>query len=36
MATVGYGDFVPSTSKEMILSIFTMIITCGTFAYVVS
>ena len=36
MATVGYGDFSPITQKEMLLSIFTIMITCGMFAYVVN
>ena len=36
MATVGYGDYAPTTGKEMILSIFTMMVCCGMFAYVVN
>ena len=33
MVTVGYGDFSPKTDLEMILCIFTMLFTCGMFAY---
>jgi len=33
MVTVGYGDFAPKTELEMILCIFTMLFTCGMFAY---
>lgn len=36
MATVGYGDYTPTTIKEMILSIFTMTVCCGMFAYVLN
>ena len=33
MITVGYGDYAPKTEDEMILCIFTMLCTCGVFAY---
>ena len=33
MITVGYGDYAPKTEDEMILCIFTMLFTCGVFAY---
>ena len=31
--TVGYGDILPVNRNEMILSVFTMIFTCGVFGY---
>ena len=33
MVTVGYGDFSAKTQLEMIICIFTMLFTCGVFAY---
>ncbi|KAL4483358.1 hypothetical protein ABPG72_008000 [Tetrahymena utriculariae] len=33
MITVGYGDFTPQNPTEMIISIFTMLFSCGVFAY---
>lgn len=35
MTTVGYGDVVPYTMSEKIYAIFSMLIACGVFAYVV-
>jgi CRP-like cAMP-binding protein len=35
MTTVGYGDIVPITTNEKIFSMFSMIIACGVFAYVI-
>lgn len=34
MTTVGYGDVVPHSSEEKLLSIFMMIISCGVFAWI--
>ncbi|KAL4434928.1 hypothetical protein ABPG74_021267 [Tetrahymena malaccensis] len=33
MITVGYGDYTPQNPKEMIISVFTMLLSCGVFAY---
>ena len=33
MATVGYGDIVPSNSREKILAIFTILSACCMFGY---
>ncbi|EAR93586.2 cation channel family protein (macronuclear) [Tetrahymena thermophila SB210] len=33
MITVGYGDFLPKNQQEQILSVITMMISCGVFAY---
>jgi hypothetical protein len=33
--TVGYGDVAPYTMNEKIYAIFSMLIACGVFAYVV-
>ena len=35
MTTVGYGDVAPYTMSEKIYAIFSMLIACGVFAYVV-
>lgn len=35
MTTVGYGDIAPYTMNEKIYAIFSMLIACGVFAYVV-
>mmetsp|Transcript_26768 Transcript_26768/g.25790 ORF Transcript_26768/g.25790 Transcript_26768/m.25790 type:complete len:548 (+) Transcript_26768:611-2254(+) len=35
MTTVGYGDVVPYTMSEKIYAMFSMLIACGVFAYVV-
>lgn len=35
MTTVGYGDVVPYTMSEKIYSMFSMLIACGVFAYIV-
>ena len=35
MTTVGYGDVAPYTMDEKIYAIFSMLIACGVFAYVV-
>jgi hyperpolarization activated cyclic nucleotide-gated potassium channel 2 len=35
MTTVGYGDVAPYTMNEKIYAIFSMLIACGVFAYVV-
>jgi hyperpolarization activated cyclic nucleotide-gated potassium channel 2 len=35
MTTVGYGDVVPFTMSEKIYAMFSMLIACGVFAYVV-
>jgi hypothetical protein len=35
MTTVGYGDVAPITTNEKIFAIFSMLIACGVFAYVV-
>ncbi|EGR32569.1 hypothetical protein IMG5_077350, partial [Ichthyophthirius multifiliis] len=36
MITVGYGDIGPVNEIEMMLCVFTMLITCGVFAYSVN
>ena len=33
MITVGYGDITPVNTIEFIFSVFTMLISCGVFAY---
>ncbi|EAS07057.2 cyclic nucleotide-binding domain protein (macronuclear) [Tetrahymena thermophila SB210] len=33
MITVGYGDYTPSNPTEMVISIITMLLSCGVFAY---
>lgn len=33
MTTVGYGDIVPATSIEFIVSVVIMLFACGIFAY---
>ncbi|KAL4434927.1 hypothetical protein ABPG74_021266 [Tetrahymena malaccensis] len=33
MITVGYGDYTPSNCTEMIISLITMLFSCGVFAY---
>jgi hypothetical protein len=35
MTTVGYGDIVPVTNNERLYSMFSMILACGIFAYVI-
>lgn len=35
MCTVGYGDLYPETSDERLVSMFTMIISSGMFAYII-
>lgn len=35
MLTIGYGDIVPTTDNEKIFVIFTLIVACATFAYIV-
>ncbi len=35
MTTVGYGDVAPYTMSEKIYAMFSMLIACGVFAYVV-
>ena len=35
MTTVGYGDVTPYTLNEKIYAMFSMLIACGVFAYVV-
>jgi Ion channel len=34
MTTVGYGDITPSTSSERLYTIFSMIVACGVFAWI--
>ena len=35
MTTVGYGDIVPVTNNERLYSMFSMLLACGIFAYVI-
>jgi len=34
MTTVGYGDITPCTSNERLYTIFSMIVACGVFAWI--
>jgi len=34
MTTIGYGDFHPNTSGEKLYTIFSMVISCGVFAWI--
>lgn len=36
MITVGYGEIVPSTTKERIYTVFIMAVACGVFGYFVN
>jgi voltage-gated potassium channel Kch len=36
MITVGYGDIVPVTTPERLVSILLTIVSCGMFAYAVN
>jgi voltage-gated potassium channel Kch len=36
MITVGYGDITPKTRLEILISIITMLISCGVFGYSVN
>jgi hypothetical protein len=36
MVTVGYGDIVPNNDVEKVFSIFTILFSCGIFAYSVN
>jgi hypothetical protein len=33
MVTVGYGDITPSNSTEIIVAIFSILLSCGIFAF---
>lgn len=33
MITVGYGDILPKNPLEVLVNIFTMLISCGVYAY---
>lgn len=36
MCTVGYGDVTPQNNNEIVLSIVTILVTCGVFAYMLN
>lgn len=36
MCTVGYGDITPQNNHELLLSILTMLVTCGVYAYILN
>ena len=36
MSTVGYGDISAVNEDELMLSVITMLICCGVFAYVIN
>ncbi len=36
MISVGYGDITPENTAEVILTIFTMFVSCLVFAYAVN
>lgn len=36
MCTVGYGDITPQNNDELLLSIVTMFVTCGVYAYILN
>jgi len=36
MITVGYGDILPTSDLEMIISVIIMLISCGFFAYAIN
>lgn len=36
MITVGYGDITPQNPLEVLVNIFTMLISCGVYAYILN
>jgi hypothetical protein len=36
MITVGYGDILPKNSMEVLVNIFTMLVSCGVYAYLLN
>ena len=36
MITVGYGDITPVSNPEILISIISMLISCGVFAFSVN
>lgn len=36
MITVGYGDILPKNPMEVLVNIFTMLISCGVYAYILN
>lgn len=36
MCTVGYGDITPQNNNELLLSIITILVTCGVYAYILN
>lgn len=36
MCTVGYGEITPQNNNEIVLSIVTILVTCGVFAYMLN
>lgn len=36
MITVGYGDVTPQTPFEKIISILSMLLSCGVFGYIMN
>ena len=36
MVTVGYGDIIPTNLYEIEITIFTMFVACGVFAFSVN
>jgi hypothetical protein len=36
MITVGFGDILPMNPMEVLVNIFTMLVSCGVYAYILN